>query len=391
VNLGGGAPQRPPQRVCFFGTYAREHTVTRLLADACQAAGIEVVECHRPLWEKTPHKHARYFGTRSAGRLLAQYARHAVALARSRRRIGKVPLYVIGFNGQLDCLLLRLLLVRHPTPIVLAPLVTLSETLVEDRGVFRPGSLRARLAAFLDRASLWLPARVVMDTEAHRRYVIDTFGVAPTRVATWYLGADTRVFTPTPPLDGDGPLRVLFYGSFVPLHGTDTVLQAATFLQARRDIEFVLAGDGPAHQASVAYARQHCLDRVRFLDWMPYERLGQLVASAHVCLGIFGTSPKAQMVIPNKVYQAAAVGRPVVTADTAAVREVFTHGDTAWLCRPGDPAALAEAIETLGADAGTRKRLAARAAALMADRFAPTAQGQRLAAIFAAAAGASSA
>jgi len=97
------------------------------------------------------------------------------------------------------------------------------------------------------------------------------------------------------------------------------------------------------------------------------------------------------MVIPNKVYQAAAAGRPVVTADTAAVREVFTHGDTAWLCRPGDPAALAEAIERIGADAETRKRLATRAAALMADRFAPAAQGQRLAAIFAAAAGASSA
>jgi glycosyltransferase involved in cell wall biosynthesis len=384
VIPGGGAQKGPPQRVCFFGTYAREYTVTRLLADACQAAGIEVVECHRPLWEETRHKHARYFGARSAGRLLVRYACHAVALARSRRRIGHVPLYVIGFNGQLDCLLLRLLLVRQRTPIVLAPLVTLSETLVEDRGVFRPGSLRSWMAALVDGASLALAARVVMDTEAHRRYVIDRFGVAPAQVTTWYLGADTRVFAPTRLPDGDGPLRVLFYGSFLPLHGAATVLQAAALLKARRDVEFVLAGDGPERQACVASARQHGLDRVRFLDWMPYEHLGQLVASAHVCLGIFGTSPKAQMVIPNKVYQAAAAGRPVVTADTPAVREVFTHGDTAWLCRPGDPAALAEAIEALCGDAETRKRLAARAAVLMADRFAPALQGQRLAAIFAA-------
>jgi glycosyltransferase involved in cell wall biosynthesis len=373
--------------VCFFGTYARQYTVTQLLADACQAADIEVVECHRPLWEKTTHKSARYFRARSIAGLLVRYVRSAVSLARARQRIGSVPLYVVGFNGQLDCLLLRLLLLRRKTPIVMAPLVTVSETLIEDRGVLRPGSLGARLAVWLDRASLSAATRVIMDTEAHRRYVIETFGIAPERVSTWHLGADTQVFVPTPQPDGAGPLRVLFYGSFLPLHGTKTVLQAAALLQNRRDIEFVLAGDGPERQASMAFAREAGLTQVRFMDWMPYRSLGEIVAGAHLCLGIFGTSAKAQMVIPNKVYQAAAAGRPIVTADTPAIREVFTHGKTAWLCRPGDAAALAEAIETPCNDASLRQRLGAAAAALIAERFTPAAQGQRLATIFAAATG----
>lgn len=383
--MSGGAARRPPRRVCFFGTYNREHTATRLLADGCRAAGIEVIECHRPLWEKTPHKHARYFGAASAAALAAQYVIAAVALARRRRRIGAVALYVIGFHGQLDCLWLRLLLLGQRTPIVLVPLVTLSETLTEDRGVFRPGSLRARAAAWLDRLSLALAARVIMDTEAHRRYVTDTFATAPEQISTWYLGADASVFVPTPLPDDARPLRVLFYGTFLPLHGTSTVLQAAALLKDRDDIEFVLLGDGPERAASLAYARDAGLVHVRFMDWVPYRSLGAIVAGAHICLGVFGTSAKAQRVIPNKVYQAAATGRPIVTADTPAVREVFVHGETAWLCRAGDPAALAVAVDTLAGDPQLRQRLASGAAALMAKRFAPAVQGQKLAAIFAAA------
>jgi glycosyltransferase involved in cell wall biosynthesis len=353
--------------------------------DACRAAGIEVIECHRPLWEKTPHKHAAYFGPRSATSLAAQYAVNALALARTRRRLGEVPLYLIGFGGQLDCLWLHLLLRRQRTPIVLAPLVTLSETLIEDRGVFRPGSLRSRGAAWLDRLSLSVAARVIIDTEAHRRYVTATFATAAERVSTWHLGADTSVFVPSPPPNGTRPLRVLFYGSYLPLHGTRTVLEAAALLKDRADIEFVLVGDGPEYASSLAYAHEAGLARVRFLDWVPYHALGAIVAGAHICLGIFGTSAKAQMVIPNKVYQAAAAGRPIITADTPAVREVFVDGETACLCPAGDPAALAAAIDALAGDAGRRGRLAAGAAALMAERFAPAAQGQKLAAILAAA------
>jgi len=378
----GGALAPPPQSVCFFGTYAYEHTVTQLLLQACRSAGIGVVECHRSLWEKTRHKGARFFGARSVMRLLIEYVGHALALARMRRRIAAVPLYLVGFNGQLDCLLLRLLLLGRAAPMVFAPLVTLTETLIDDRQVFRASSWRGAVIRWLDRVSLTAATRVVMDAEAHRRYVIDTFGLAPERVAVWYLGADTDVFRHAPLPARDGPLRVLFYGSFLRLHGVQTILEAAALVNDRR-LQFVLLGDGPDHAASVATARETRLDRVEFQPWVPYEALGRIVADAEIGLGVFGTSAKTQMVIPNKVYQMAAVGRPIVTADTPAVREVFTHGETAWLCPPGDAAALADALRVLRDDRGLRQRLGRQAAMLMAERFNPTLQGQRLAEILA--------
>ena len=88
-----------------------------------------------------------------------------------------------------------------------------------------------------------------------------------------------------------------------------------------------------------------------------------------MCLGIFGTSPKAARVIPNKVFDALATARPVVTADTPAAREAFTHCHDAWLCPPGDAAALADALRTLRSDAALREKLAGRGYELFQRRF----------------------
>jgi glycosyltransferase involved in cell wall biosynthesis len=108
---------------------------------------------------------------------------------------------------------------------------------------------------------------------------------------------------------------------------------------------------------------------VRFLGRRSYEQLPTEMAASHVCLGIFGTSPKAQRVIPNKVFDALAVARPVITGDTRAVREVLTHGENAWLCPPGDPEALAEAVLALRSDAAARLQLAHRGHELFRQRF----------------------
>jgi glycosyltransferase involved in cell wall biosynthesis len=93
--------------------------------------------------------------------------------------------------------------------------------------------------------------------------------------------------------------------------------------------------------------------------WLPYEQLPQALAAAGCALGIFGTSAKAQRVIPNKVFQALACGAPVVTGDTVAARELLADGEDALLVPPGDPAALAAAVRRLADGDGVAARLAA--------------------------------
>src|SRR5205085_2991351 len=134
-------PSHPPHRarqsrrmkVAFFGTYNRAHSANRIVAAALRAGGHEIVEIHEPLWERTRDKHAGYFSPASLVRLAAQWLRSAWRLARTWHRSGGAAVAVVGFNGQLDVLLLRMLALRHGPRIVFAPLVTLTETLVDDR------------------------------------------------------------------------------------------------------------------------------------------------------------------------------------------------------------------------------------------------------------------
>ena len=113
---------------------------------------------------------------------------------------------------------------------------------------------------------------------------------------------------------------------------------------------FTMIGRGQDYEATRdAGARNDC---VRWLDWVEPEQLPGLVARADVCLGIFGTGPKALRVVPNKVFQGAAAGAAIVTSDTGPQRSEL--GDAAVYVPPGDARALADALIGLAAD---RERL----------------------------------
>jgi glycosyltransferase involved in cell wall biosynthesis len=360
-------------RACLFGTYAREHSANRLLGATLAAAGYEVVECHVPLWEKTRDKHAGFFEERSLARLGVEYVRALGQLHRQWRRIGPTPhVMVAGFNGQLDVLVARRLVGRR-VPVVFAPLVTVTETLVDDRAVYAPASLPARLFGWLDRASLRAADIVITDTEAHAAYLRARFAVPRARLCVEYLGAERAFFTAPAPV-APTARSLLFYGQYVPLHGVETILDAARRLAGR--VELVMLGSGPLRVAAETAARG--LDNVRFIDWVPYDELPQWIARADVCLGIFGTTPKAAMVVPNKVYQAAAGARPIVTADTPAVREVFRDGESVILIPPGDGAALARALDALAGDPERRAALGRAARRVVEERCDPTRQGREL-------------
>jgi GT2 family glycosyltransferase len=285
----------------------------------------------------------------------------------------------VGFNGQLDVLLLRLVSLRQGPRVIFAPLVSLTETLVDDRGVYSRGGLAARALRLLDRLSCRAADVVVVDTLAHRRYFVDVLGVAEERVVVCYLGADAAVFgddadsivTEQPDEaeqpDEVGRLRVLWFGQYLPLHGTDVIAGAVEQLADRDDLSFVFVGTGEARAEFEQRVRQSGAV-AEFEDWVDYEQLPALIEKADIVLGVFGDSVKSRMVIPNKVYQGAAVGRAVITADCEAVREVFTDGRDLVLCE-AEAGALASAISSLASTAGHRRSLGEAAAELIAGRF----------------------
>jgi len=118
-------------------------------------------------------------------------------------------------------------------------------------------------------------------------------------------------------------------------------------------------------------ARELDARNVEFVDRVPLQELKTYMNDAHVCLGIFGDTLKTNLVIPNKVYEALACHKPVITADTEAIRELLQHRETAYLVPSGDPREIARAVQDLKADPVLRERLARQGGALFETGLMP--------------------
>jgi glycosyltransferase involved in cell wall biosynthesis len=358
---------------CLFGTYDASHSANRLLRAALAQAGFAVEDMHEPLWERTRTKARRYFAAPSLARLGVRYLAAATRLARRwPQRRDPAPLVVVGFGGQLD-VLLAWRVCRPRSALVFVPLVSLSETLVDDRRVFAPGRPAARAVGVLDRATLTAPDLVLADTNAHAAY-LRALGGPKVRAGVWHFGVEPEFLT-VPPCSPE-PGRVLFYGRYLPLHGLDAVVDAAARLGARA--RFVLIGDGPERPRIEALARRRSAP-ITWQDEIPLATLPAELGRAAVVLGVFGDGPKAAMVVPNKVYQAAAAGRPLVTRDGPGLREVLEPGTHCLAVPAGDGAALADAVGTLLDDPARAQRLGDAARAHVLSRFGPDAVAASLA------------
>jgi glycosyltransferase involved in cell wall biosynthesis len=276
--------------------------------------------------------------------------RRALKLAEAQarlltRRPNGFDAFIVGYPGQFDIPVARR--AARGRPVVFNPLVSLADTLVGDRARFDAASLPARALAWIDRAAFRAADLVVADTHAQAEFLAELAGLDA--VETCFVGAEERLFRPTwrPPAE----FTALFVGKLIPLQGVETILAAARLAP---EIRFRIVGSG---QLSRLLADPP--PNVEHVGWIEYERLPLEIQNAGCALGVFGTTPKAARVIPNKAFQALASAAPLVTADTPAARELLVDGDSAMLVPTGDPAALATAVRNLAGDGDLSRRIAA--------------------------------
>lgn len=368
-------------RVLFFGTYdVRAHPRVQVLIDGLREHGAEVSELNAPLGLSTSDRvrtlQQPWRVPALVLRILGRWGR-LVAGSRAFRGRTRVDAVVVGYLGHFDVLLARLLFPR--TTIALDHLIFAGNTAV-DRGA--GGGLRTRLLHVLDRLSIGASDVVVVDTEEHRRLVPrrrrrDAVVVPVGATQDWFAARrldPSAARQPGRAADAGG-CSIVFFGLFTPLQGAPTIGRALRLLDERGvQVSTTLVGNG--QDADEVHRFVDDLPGVRWLDWVDGAELPALVGEHDICLGIFGTTDKARRVVPNKVFQGAAAGTAVVTSDTAPQRRSL--GDAAVLVPPGDPAALADALEALARDRGLLVRRREACAARADSAFSPVAVTQPL-------------
>lgn len=344
-------------KILYFGTYSQGEEYARNLAliNGLKNLGAVVEECHTQLWpgfqDKMGAVQRGLFSNLIA--LLKAYLRLAAGYLRS----GKFDYMFVGYIGQFDVFLARALKIFHGKPIIFDAFYSLYDTMVKDRGLYSESSLMAGLLRVVDRWSVKCSNLALLDTNEHVKYFCSEFGLAPGRFLSVPLGVDQANFYPRPEPEDDGILEVLNYSSYIPLHGLDVILKAADLLREHKDIRFSLIGKGQLFPEMKALAEKLKLENVTFIEWLAHKDLVDKASKADVLLGIFGTTEKASRVIPYKAYEALALGRPLITGDSAASRELLKDGEHCLLSPMGDAKALAGKILLLKEKPELRKSI----------------------------------
>lgn len=263
--------------------------------------------------------------------------------------------------------------------IIFDPLASRYETKISDWKTKPADSLHAWWNFKIDDWAFILSDIVLADTQAHKDYYCQTHGIHPSKIEVLPVGYDDELYKPLASKEEEGKFRVLFFGSFLPLHGVEVVVETARIISGEDpEVRFDLVGSGQTLPAVKSLACELGLENVRFEGWLPQRRLPRRIASADICLGIFGKTEKARRVIPHKVYQAMGMRKPVVTARTPAVVEFFSHKENIFLVREPQAESLAEAVLELKRDRDLRERIAAAGYRLAREEFSSPVIGRKL-------------
>jgi glycosyltransferase involved in cell wall biosynthesis len=194
-------------------------------------------------------------------------------------------------------------------------------------------------------------------SDAAADHIVRHFGQARSKIVVCDMGVDLDLFAVKGrrPREGErkGPFRLLFVGRLVDLKGWRYLLDAAGRLRERgRDVSVTLVG--PGDRGSVVEYASHLgiRDCVNVVGVLSHEEIPSAMAEADAMV-----LPSLSEGLPVTVLEAMACGLPVIATEVGGLGQLIRNGENGLLVRPGDPAAIEDAVDRLMADPALRSKM----------------------------------
>ncbi len=232
-------------------------------------------------------------------------------------------------------------------------------------GMGREGSMPIRalraVAGFLYRAC----EHIVVVTPAFREDLVSKWNVPLEKISIVENGVETDLFTPDGGSDAfkralgiQGRFVVSYIGTLGLAHGLSTVLEgAAQFQAASPEIVFLFIGEGADKERLLSLTRDKGLRNVSFLPQQPREKIPSIIRASDVCLVLLRKADVFKTVIPTKMLEFMACGRPVILGVDGQARQVLDEAQAGVFVEPENHVALVQTIKYLYEDVALRQVL----------------------------------
>ncbi len=239
----------------------------------------------------------------------AAFGRSAAAAA---ERLPPVDLVVATTAPPQGAAIARKIARQHRCPYIYKVL-DLYPDLAATLGRIKPRGLVHRLWAAYDARLMRDAAMVVTIAGQMTERIARTRGIPAERLRTIHDGFDAGRIRAEGPnefkrrYNPDGKFVIQYAGNMGLSHPFETILAAARLLGDDPNILFQFIGDGPQR----GYVEENLPPNARLIDYQPAERLGEVLATADLCLisqhdGMFDKA------LPYKIYATLAAGRPCI-------------------------------------------------------------------------------
>ena len=236
--------------------------------------------------------------------------------------------------------------------------LSLYDTIALDRKLVSPKGIVSKVLRKMDRKVLEGADLVITDTKADADFFSSEYNVSRDKFEVLYLEADRSVFSHNAVSANDGSQdcdghgkgtsekkEVIYFGTGLPLQGTDIVLKAFDEISAEEDIKCTYIG-GTKGVTKELLGKLQAKPNVEMIEWLPQEVLSEKIEGATLCLaGHFNADiDKADRTIPGKAYIYEAMNKKMILGDTKANHELFSEDDKHLFVKRGESKALAGAI-----------------------------------------------
>ena len=197
-------------------------------------------------------------------------------------------------------------------------------------------------------------AKIFVISDRMKREIVDK-GIDPEKIKVNFNWIDTKLFAPKED-DGvrlrreynlDDKFIITFAGNMGIVQGLEHIIEAAKILKDRKDIVFILVGDGIEKKRLVNMKENYGLNNVIFIPQQPFDKIPSFLSMSDIAVIHLNKAKFREAAVPSKLQAYMSCGRPVLVAAKGAPADIVSDAHCGLMAEPENPESIAEAVTYL--------------------------------------------